>query len=139
MKRLRRLRRKGRFRQEARAIARVMIANLPNFLRLIVRLLRDARVSPLDKALFGFILVYVLLPADLVPDFLWILGFVDDVYLIGLGLGRMLSRAGPDVLLEHWDGDPRQLGEMVEQVDSVGSILPHRIRRVLTRAVKQAV
>jgi uncharacterized membrane protein YkvA (DUF1232 family) len=116
----------------------MMIANLPNFLRLLVRLLRDARVPALDKALFAFIVVYVLAPVDMIPDFLWILGLVDDVYLLGLGLSRMLTRAGPDVLLEHWAGDPRDLGFLVEQVDTVGGLLPSRIRRALRRTVKGA-
>lgn len=110
-----------------------MIRNLPNFLRLLIGLVRDSRVPRIDKALFGFILVYVLAPADLIPDFLWILGLVDDVYLIGLGLSRLLSRASPDVLLEHWAGDPRQLGFLVEQVDSVGRLLPKSIRGALAR------
>jgi uncharacterized membrane protein YkvA (DUF1232 family) len=133
-----RLRRKQKARKDARAVARAMIANLPNFLRLLVGLVRDARVPKLDKALFAFIVVYVLTPADLVPDFLWILGLVDDVYLIGLGLGRLLSRAGPDVLLDHWAGDPRQLGFLVEQVDYVGKLLPKGIRGALVRAVGRA-
>jgi uncharacterized membrane protein YkvA (DUF1232 family) len=115
-----------------------MIANLPNFLRLLVGLVRDARVPKLDKALIAFVLVYVLTPADLIPDFLWMIGLVDDVYLIGLGLGRLLSKAGPDVLLDHWAGDPHQLGFLVEQVDSVGGLLPKRIRRALVRAVGKA-
>jgi len=115
-----------------------MISNLPNFVRLLVRLFRDGRVAALDKALFGFVLLYIAAPADLVPDFLWMLGLVDDVFLVGLALRRLLSRAGPDVLLEHWDGDPRQLGYLVEQVDIVGKILPRTIRGVLTRTVRRA-
>jgi uncharacterized membrane protein YkvA (DUF1232 family) len=115
-----------------------MIMNLPHLMRLLVRLFRDARVPPLDKALFGFVLLYVITPADLVPDFLWMLGLVDDVFLVGLALSRLLVRAGPDLLLEHWDGDPRQLGFLVEQVDAVGALLPRSIRRALVRTVKRA-
>jgi len=115
-----------------------MISNLPNFIRLLARLFTDGRVAPLDKALFAFVLLYILAPADLIPDFLWMLGLVDDVFLVGLALRRLLTRAGPDVLLEHWDGDPRQLGYLVEQVDSVGKLLPRTIRSVLTRSVRRA-
>ncbi|MCI0435466.1 MAG: DUF1232 domain-containing protein [Gemmatimonadetes bacterium] len=115
-----------------------MISNLPNFVRLLARLFGDPRVAKLDKALFGLVLLYVIVPSDLVPDFFWMLGLVDDVFLIGLALRRMLSRAGPDVLLEHWDGDPRELGYLVEQVDAVGRLLPGTIRKVLTRTVRRA-
>jgi uncharacterized membrane protein YkvA (DUF1232 family) len=115
-----------------------MVYNLPNLLRLLVRLLRDARVSALDKAFFGFVLFYTLAPADLIPDVFWMFGLVDDVYLIGLSLSRLLGRAGRDVLLEHWAGDPRELGYLIEKVSDVGNLLPNPIRRTLQRMVRRA-
>ena len=122
--------------RSTRRLARTLVANIPAFLRLLVRLLRDRRVSRGDKAIFGFVLFYTLAPADLIPDFFWFLGLVDDVYLIGMALSRLLVRAGPDVLLEHWSGDPHELGFMLEQIDQVGSLLPRSIRRALTRSVR---
>ncbi len=95
--------------------------------------MRDARVSTLDKAIFGFVLFYVLTPADLIPDFLGFLGWFDDVYLVGMALTRLLGGIGPDLLLEHWDGDPRELGYLLERVSDVGRLLPNPIRRTLDR------
>lgn len=108
-----------------------LLRELPNLVKLLVRLLRDARVSKLDRLLFGGVLAYVLLPADLLPDFLGFLGLTDDLYLIGLALNRLFSRAGADVLIEHWDGNPRALGYLIEGVEEVGSLLPARIRSAL--------
>lgn len=127
----------GRRRKKpARRLARTLVANIPAFLRLILRLLRDSRVSRMDRAIFAFVLFYTLAPADLIPDFFWFLGLVDDVYLIGIALSRLLVRAGPDLLLEHWSGDPRELGSMLEQVEDVGSLLPKSIRGALVRSVR---
>jgi uncharacterized membrane protein YkvA (DUF1232 family) len=129
----------GRKRKDsARGVARAMISNLPNLIRLLVRLIRDSRVSTLDKAFFGFVLFYTFAPADLIPDVFWMLGLFDDVYLIGLALTRLLSRAGPDILLEHWAGDPHELGYLIERVGDVGGLLPGRVRRTLKRVVKRA-
>jgi uncharacterized membrane protein YkvA (DUF1232 family) len=100
---------------------------------LLMGLLRDRRLPNAEKALFALVLIYIITPADLVPDFLGVLGFVDDLYLLGLALGRLLARAGPDVLLDHWRGDPRDLGFLVEGVDQIGAGLPARIRRTLQR------
>ena len=115
-----------------------MVRNLPHFLRLLVRLIRDPRVSLLDRSFFGFVIFYTLAPADLIPDFFWMLGLVDDVYLIGLALGRLLGHAGPDILLEHWSGNPRELGYLIERVGDVGRELPGTIRRTLFRMVGRA-
>lgn len=127
-----------RRRKSAGRLARSLIANIPAFLRLLVRLLGDRRVSPTDKAIFGFVLFYTLAPADLIPDFFWFLGLVDDVYLIGVALSRLLMRAGPDLLLEHWSGDPHELGFLLEQIDEVGNLLPRSIRGALSRSVRGA-
>lgn len=108
-----------------------LLRELPNLVKLLVRLLRDARVSKLDRLLFGAVIAYVLMPADLLPDFLGFLGLTDDLYLIGLALNRLFARAGADVLLEHWDGNPRALGYLLEGVEEVGALLPARIRSAL--------
>lgn len=108
-----------------------LLRELPNLVKLLVRLMRDARVSKLDRLLFGAVIAYVLLPADLLPDFLGFLGLTDDLYLIGLALNRLFSRAGADVLLEHWDGNPRALGYLMEGVEEVGALLPAGIRNAL--------
>ncbi len=112
-----------------------LLRELPNFLKLLVRLLRDARVAKLDRILFTTVIAYVLLPVDLLPDFLGMLGLTDDLFLIGLALNRLFSRAGADLLLEHWDGNPRALGYLVEGVEEIGALLPPYLRTALRAMV----
>lgn len=120
----------GRSRRRRKSAVK-LLREFPNLIKLLVRLLRDARVSKMDRVLFGGVIAYVLLPADLLPDFLGVLGLTDDLYLIGLSLNRLFSRAGADILLEHWDGNPRALGYLLEGVEEVGALLPARIRSAL--------
>lgn len=135
------VRRKGSRRKGGRrAITRVtrsLILQLPNLLLLVFRLLRDPRVAIADKLLFGAVVAYVLTPFDLLPDFLAPLGFVDDLYLLGLALNRLLGRAGPDLLVQHWDGDAGDLGFLIEGVEQIGGVLPGRVRRTLGRIVSR--
>ncbi len=52
---------------------------------LVVRLLRDPRVPVWPKALLALVLVYLLSPVDLIPDFAVPgLGYVDDLLLLFL-------------------------------------------------------
>lgn len=134
-----RLRRRKRFRlgaSTARRLARRMILQLPAIVAMLWRLMSDRRVSKLDRALFVGVLAYVLAPADFLPDFVILLGFVDDLYLVGLVLSRLLGRTGPDVLLEHWTGDPEELGYFVGSVEELGKLLPAPIRRAVRRLAK---
>ena len=130
------IRRRGRRRRRAASV-RGLIRQLPQLVLLIARLIRDRRVPALDKALFGVVIAYVIAPIDLMPDFLGALGLVDDLYLVALALGRLLGNAGPDLLLEHWSGNPRTLGYIIESVDRMGSMLPEPIRKTLHRTARK--
>ena len=120
----------GRSRQRRRSAVK-LLRELPNLFRLLIRLIRDPRVSRFDRILFGVVMTYVLLPADFIPDFMGFLGLADDLYLVGLALNRLFSHAGPDLLLEHWEGSPRALGYLIEGVEEIGSLLPRRVRNAL--------
>lgn len=123
-------------RRSRRSAARSLIRELPNLFKLVFRLLRDPRIPRLDKALFGAVAVYMLTPLDLVPDFLGVLGWVDDLYLLSLALGRLMGSAGPNTLLKHWDGNPSALGYLVEGVDEMGGMLPDSVTRALRRIAR---
>lgn len=125
----------ARRRKSRKKTAVKLLRELPNFLKLLLRLLRDARVSKLDRMLFGTVIAYVLLPVDMLPDFLGVLGLTDDLFLIGLSLNRLFGRAGSDVLLEHWDGNPRALGYLLEGVEEIGGLLPRYLRSALRAMV----
>ncbi len=112
-----------------------MLRHLPNLAKLVYRLFTDSRVSPFDRALFAVVIAYILSPFDLLPDWLGMFGLTDDLYLVGLSLSRLLRNAGPDLLLEHWDGKPKALGYIIESIEEVGSKLPRSVRSVLRGTV----
>ena len=110
---------------------REIVKGIPRFGVLLFRLLGDARVSLLDRALFGFTLVYLFVPVDLVPD--WLLGFgeLDDLLLMLLALDRLLVRTDRDVLLEHWEGDRTPLLVVTDLLDRLADRLPRWARGLL--------
>jgi uncharacterized membrane protein YkvA (DUF1232 family) len=130
-------RRRRRRRDSARQVARALLRELPNLFKLVFRLIRDPAVPRFDKLLFGAVALYMVTPLDLLPDLLGPLGWVDDFYLLGMALGRLVSAAGPERLLGHWDGDPHTLGYLVEGVEQLGGSLPVRIRRGLRSIIRE--
>ena len=67
--------------------------------RLAWRLLRDGRVSTATKLLLpGLALGYLLFPADLVPDFLPMLGQLDDIAIVALGVKLFIGMCPPGVV-----------------------------------------
>jgi uncharacterized membrane protein YkvA (DUF1232 family) len=91
-------------REDARALA----GFVPDCVVLFSRLLRDPRLPRRDKLLVLALLPYLLLPFDLIPDFIPVAGQLDDAVLVAIVLRRVL-RARPDLVEEHWPGPPRTL------------------------------
>ncbi len=90
---------------DARAVARLV----PDCLRLARRLARDPRVSRGRRLSLLALVAYLALPFDLVPDFIPVLGALDDVLLVILVLRGVARAAGPELIAEHWPGPPRGL------------------------------
>ena len=109
---------------------------IPNLLVLCARLMVDPRVPAKERLLVAGAIVYAFLPFDFIPDMIPFVGQVDDLYLIGLTLLRLMSVTDPRVVREHWRGG----GDVVELVGAAtliaARLLPKRIRRVLTSRVE---
>jgi uncharacterized membrane protein YkvA (DUF1232 family) len=78
-----------------------LVRNLPSFFKLFHRLVKDSRVPAGPKLLLVGIFGYLVLPTDLVPDFLPGLGQLDDLAVIVGGLKHFLRLCPPEVVREH--------------------------------------
>ena len=109
------------------------ISEIPNFLRLLYGLITDSRVNSLDKVVVAGAIAYILLPVDIIPDFVPFLGEVDDVFLLILALQRLIANAGRAVVQAYWPGDPAELSALnLEKIlAACAFFLPRRMRRRL--------
>src|ERR1022692_1161944 len=64
---------------------------------------RDPRVPWYAKALALVVAGYALSPIDLIPDFIPVLGYLDDVILVPLGVLLVIRLIPPEVMAEHRD------------------------------------
>ena len=81
-----------------------LVAVVPDVLRLVRNLLADG-TSPLAVRLaLGGLLVWLLSPIDLIPEFIPVLGPVDDVVVAVLVLRYVRRRLGTTELRRRWQG-----------------------------------
>jgi uncharacterized membrane protein YkvA (DUF1232 family) len=109
------------------------IRQIPAYIRLMLGLMSDGRVSKIDRFMVLAAIGYVISPFDFVPDFLPFLGQVDDIFLVTTALQRLVDRAGRRVVLDHWSGDPHEVSDvnLTSIVSAAAFFLPGGIRRRL--------
>jgi len=93
---------------------------LPDVSRLVHRLAVDPAVARGVRLRAGLLIVYLLLPFDLVPDFLPVIGYADDVLVLALVLRSVVRSAGADALRRNWPGSDAGLA-VVQRLAGIGA------------------
>ena len=82
---------------------------IPHCAILFKRLVGDPRVPRSRKAMLLVVGAYLAFPFDLIPDFIPVLGQLDDALVVALALRSIVRAAGPELLSEHWPGPETSL------------------------------
>ncbi|WP_328361393.1 YkvA family protein [Mycobacterium sp. NBC_00419] len=89
-----------------------MLRLLPDVLRLLKRLATDPHLPRRIRIVLIVLLAFIASPIDLIPDFIPVLGYADDVIITALVLRWVSRTAGGDALAEHWPGTPDGLAAL---------------------------
>lgn len=94
-------------------VLRELAGFLPNCVRTARTLRGDPSVPRRAKLAVGFVALWCLSPVDLIPEFLPVIGPLDDVVVVALAL-RYAARQVPRETLEAaWIGDPSTLDRLL--------------------------
>jgi uncharacterized membrane protein YkvA (DUF1232 family) len=107
-------------------ILRDLAAFIPDCLTTVRRLRADPRVPRKAKIAIVFAGVWLASPIDLIPEFLPVIGPLDDIVVVALALryaGRQVPR---EVLLAAWPGEPRLLNRLLGPASPGGPPSPGR-------------
>lgn len=113
---------------------------IPTYARLVWALARDPRVPMGQKAVLGGIAAYLAFPLDIIPDFIPVIGQMDDLAVLILGLDWFLRNAPPDVVEEHMAKIAMHQDTLSRDLESAGSLLQGRaaeLRATLERMRKK--
>jgi uncharacterized membrane protein YkvA (DUF1232 family) len=117
-------------------------ANLPDLLgrvardaqnvaRLATGLAKDPRVPKRNKLIFAGIAAYVVMPVDLIPDWLPGIGRLDDIIMVCVGIDSMLNHTPKAVLDEYWEGDQAVLDSIRSIVSTAVEFVPPQLMKTL--------
>ena len=84
--------------------ARDVLGLIPDVLRLLRDIVRD-RSTPLDvRLVLVGLIAWILSPIDLIPEFIPVLGPLDDIVVAALALRYVRRRMGVEALRRRWRG-----------------------------------
>jgi uncharacterized membrane protein YkvA (DUF1232 family) len=101
---------------------------LPRLARMVAALLADRAVPRGAKLALAALAVYLASPVDLLPDFIPLLGYVDDILLAAVVLDALFSAIDREVLLRVWPADPAKLDTVAATARRLSAWVPRRIK-----------
>jgi uncharacterized membrane protein YkvA (DUF1232 family) len=107
-----------------------LIWKLPMYARVIWGLVRDPRTPLPLKALLGAALVYLVVPIDLIPDAIPILGQADDLTVLMLVLDLFIANAPEEVRRDHMERARTGKADLDSDLAHLRSIMGDRYDRI---------
>lgn len=108
------------------------VANdLQNIVRLTRGLAKDSRVPTRNKLIFAGVTAYVIMPMDLIPDWLPGIGRLDDLIMACVALDAMLNHVPKAVIDDYWQGDQAVLDTIRSVVKTAVEFVPPQLLRTL--------
>ncbi|MDF1596208.1 MAG: DUF1232 domain-containing protein [Acidimicrobiia bacterium] len=97
--------------------SRTALIELARLIPLCLALLRDIMRDPLvprrAKIAPALVVAYLAIPFDLVPDFIPVLGYLDDALIVAWVIRHLIKATGHQRLQTHWKGDPQTLERII--------------------------
>ncbi|MCD8479868.1 MAG: DUF1232 domain-containing protein [Candidatus Cloacimonetes bacterium] len=73
------------------------------------------------------------MPIDLIPDFIPVIGYMDDLVFVVLGLNLILNDIDPKILRDNWSGE----GDILAQLQKISAMAEGFLDRNLLQKIKQ--
>lgn len=120
---------------------------IPDIAALLWRLFRDKRVELKTKLLVGGLIAYIASPIDFLPDFIPLVGKIDDVAIVFFAMNKIINEVPEEVILSNWTGKEdiiKIVGSAVAFISNmvgshnVGKLLNY-VKRLSARGIKEEI
>lgn len=105
-----------------------LLRALPDLVRLIARLVGDPLLPRAAKIALGAAMVYLASPIDLIPDFVPVIGYLDDLLLAALLVDGILNWVDRALVLKYWPGTADSLERLARVARMLAVWVPRRLK-----------
>jgi uncharacterized membrane protein YkvA (DUF1232 family) len=121
-------------RRKGASVWKEAVLTVPHLATLVANLLADRRVPAQAKATLTGVAVYLAMPFDLIPDFIPVLGYLDDLVLVILVFDGVVNQIDEAIVAEYWKGDPATLQRLRAMSRRAARFIPGWIKKKLFKS-----
>lgn len=114
------------------------LLTFPDLIHLMIKLFTDRGVSSTVKGYILVVFTYLLSPIDIIPDFIPVAGFIDDLLVLVIILNKIINSADEDLkkrIGKYWAGED-DVFEKVKEITSVMNELSAQLPKSLYKFMK---
>jgi len=101
------------------------LKKLTEFIKTVVQ---DERIPPRDKKVLLGLLALVISPIDLIPDWIPVIGLLDDIIYIALILDYLFNILDQEILLSHYPWGMKSFANLRRVARTIATITPPFIK-----------
>jgi uncharacterized membrane protein YkvA (DUF1232 family) len=105
-----------------------LLKAVPSLARLLARLVGDPLLPRSAKIALAAAMVYLASPFDLIPDFIPLVGYLDDLLLGALVIDGVLNWVDRGLILKYWPGTPHSLERIARVARMLAVWVPRRLK-----------
>jgi uncharacterized membrane protein YkvA (DUF1232 family) len=107
---------------------KTFISDLSNFLKNVAQ---DRRIPDRDKKVLLALIILVISPIDIIPDWIPIIGLLDDLFIIGIILDYFFEVLDPDTILSHYPWSMKSYVWLRRYASFLGTLTPRFVKKWL--------
>jgi uncharacterized membrane protein YkvA (DUF1232 family) len=107
---------------------RALLRALPDIARTIVRLAADPVLPKAAKIALAAAVLYIVSPIDLIPDFIPVLGSLDDLLVAAIVVDGILNYVDRGLVLKYWPGSAESLERVARGARVLAAWVPSRLK-----------
>ena len=108
---------------------RALLRALPAIIRTIRGLAVDPVLPKAAKVALAAAILYLVSPVDVVPDFIPILGYLDDLFIAAIIVDGMLNFVDRGLILKYWPASPELLERVARSARVLSAWVPQRLKQ----------
>lgn len=108
-----------------------MVTFFKDLIEFVKKVAHDPRIPDRDKKVILALLALIISPIDFIPDWIPLIGWIDDMVMLALVLDYFCDVLDQDILLSHWPWDMKRYIQIRRAARLFTAITPPFIKRWL--------